>query len=193
MLFISCKKDDSPQLKDYDYYKANLSKDMSFNQLISGLNSNVSNLSSSINNIELNNNLKGVNKYYFTKSEIDKRVKVIIKNFDSFKSSNKDFFNLTKNQQIILFRSAMKEIETTKLSSYLSLIKTSVDDFGCYHSFNHSYNICGNNRNMGVIQSFMNVDPIAIIMSATLNELNWNDCLDDAADAFQVCSNGGYL
>ncbi len=58
MLFNSCKKDDSPQLKDYDYYKANLSKDMSFNQLISGLNSNVSNLSSSINNIELNNNQK---------------------------------------------------------------------------------------------------------------------------------------
>jgi hypothetical protein len=188
-MFSSCKKNETNDLKDFSYYQKNFSNDKNIISMIQALSQGKNSIelvskNSFFTAIDVRNTIKRE----FSKQKIDERVKIAMDYFQKFKADNPEFIKLDSDKKYELFKLALNGFEEFEQSSFS--IKTLGGD--CMGGFNHMANSCAKNYQNGIAIAFVDPDPIMWGVNLAANEISYLGCLNDAADAMDVCGSGGY-
>lgn len=189
IIVSSCKKNASEDLKDFSFYKENLSSNQDLIKMYKVLNQgvNIAELSSSTKFFNTKE-FKVILANEFSNEKIKERVNNGIVLFKKFKQANPEFFKLTRDQKYELLEQAFQGFKKFDNTSF-SIKVFSAD---CMGGFNHMANVCSKNHDLAILLAFCDVDPIIWGYNLAVAEGGYVGCLNDAADAMYVCGSGGY-
>jgi hypothetical protein len=189
-LFSSCQKDDSKQIKDYNYFLNNISSDENLLKINSLINYGSVNSNSSYSRVYTqSNDIKLFLSNEFPKEKIENRAKEMNGYFLKFIEKNPEFNNFSKEQKTNL----LLKVFYVKKGFEISNLSINPDSGDCMGYFNHMANVCFDNFVMDCIGAFASVDPLEWPLNALNAEYNYRGCLADAAEGMDVCQNGGYV
>lgn len=187
VILSSCKKNEVEDLKDYSYFKKNISSDKNIKGMFNTLNEG-------INAIELFSNnrftktveFKTLVAREFSKEKVNNRAKTAANYFGKFIEENPEFNRLTQSQKIELLKTANKGTETFEENFFA--LKTFGD--GCMDGFNHMANVCSSGRDDDRFMAVLDPDPFMWLVNFAVAEMAYGACLNDAADAMDICGRG---
>lgn len=187
MILSSCKKNEVEEVKDFSYFKNNISSDKNIKGMFNALDEGINAVELfSKNKFTRTVDFKTLVAIEFSKEKVNDRAKTASNYFGKFIEENPQFNQLSQFQKIELLKIANKRSETFEENFFA--IKAFGD--GCMDGFNHMANVCSSGRDDDRFMAVLDPDPFIWLVNFAVAEMAYGACLNDAADAMDICGRG---